>query len=83
VNEAIRVIVEGLGPDESEEDNPSRREALNSKRRIEKLQSFLNGRVKEFKSNTTTQRIYDMGTVMQLILNKEIGRLQESARRGT
>lgn len=79
VNNAIREIVEGLGPDD--ETDPARQEALRSKRRIERLQAFLNGRVAEFKSNTTTQRIYDMGTVMQLILNKEIGRLKESARK--
>ncbi len=81
VNEAIRQAAENLGPAEDEESNASRRETLNLRRRVEKLQAFLGERVAEFKSNTATPRVFDMGTIMHLELKKEIERLNESARK--
>ena len=81
MSEAIRTITEALGPSKEEESDETQRQALNAKYRSEQLQLFLNGRVAEFERNISTPRIYDMGTVMHLILKKEIGRLNETARK--
>lgn len=81
VNEGIRSAAEAFGPNEDEEANESYRRSLNAKRRIEKLQKFLGDRVAEFKAQATTPRIYDMGTIMHIIINQEIKRLNETARR--
>ncbi len=82
VNDAIRKASDTFGPTKEEEPNETARQALNAKRRIEKLQTFLNDRVVEFKGDDKTPlRIRDMGTLMHLVLNKEINRLMEQARR--
>jgi hypothetical protein len=83
VNEVIRTVVEGFGPDESEETDDLRRQVLNAKRRIEKLQAFLDGQVEEFKSLKDVQRIYDMGTVMHLVLKAEMDRLNQNVTRAS
>ncbi len=71
VYDALRAVTESFGPDQ----------ARNAELRIQKLEAFCNGRVAEFKRQAATQRIYDMATVMHLILNKELGRLKEIARK--
>ena len=89
VNEAIRNVIEGLGPSEEEEGDRQRREAINARLRVERyLQPFLLDVVagqdsqKEpkygFKSSTV-QRVRDMGTVMHLILQNEINVLLKRA----
>jgi hypothetical protein len=81
VNDAIYSVTDALGPTEDDEPERARREGLNAKRRIEKLQVFLNNRVTEFKGDENTPaRIRDMGTLMHLVLNKEISRLTEQSR---
>lgn len=72
VSRAIRNVLSGLGPTETEEPNRQRREAVNARRQAELLQPFLENKVnKDFKSHPD-QRIKDMGTVMHLILQEEI-----------
>jgi hypothetical protein len=81
VYDAIYSVTDALGPTEDDEPERARREGLNAKRRIEKLQVFLNNRVTEFKGDENTPaRIRDMGTLMHLVLNKEISRLTEQSR---
>ncbi|MBN1877889.1 MAG: hypothetical protein JXA33_26950 [Anaerolineae bacterium] len=81
VSEALRNVTDALGPDTDTESDDTKRQAHNAKRRIEKLKAFCDGRVAEFKKQAATQRVYDMGTVMHLILDDEIGRLTEIARK--
>ncbi|HQE91282.1 MAG TPA: tubulin-like doman-containing protein [Anaerolineae bacterium] len=81
LGEALRNVTDALGPDAQTEPDDARRQAHNAKRRIEKLNAFRDGHVAEFKKQTATQRVYDMGTIMHLILNAEIGRLTEIARK--
>jgi len=79
VNEAIRRVVETVGPSADEEPNRQRREALNARRRIDRyLQPFLSNEVAGFKKSPA-QRIRDMGTVMHLILRNEINDLEGRA----
>ncbi len=81
VNEAIHKVAGAFGPTEDEEPDQTARQALNAKRRIEKLRAFIKDRVLEFEGDKRTPpRLRDMGTVMHLVLNKEIGRLTEIAK---
>jgi len=78
---AILTITDTYGPTAEEAPIEAARQALNAKRRIEKLQAFLTDRVVEFKGDENTPpRIRDMGTLMHLVLNKEINRLMEQSR---
>lgn len=79
VNAAMRDVMLALGPTESEEPDPRRREALNYRRRVDRyLQPFVKGRVAGFKRSPAA-RVRDMGTVMHLILNSEINTLMGRA----
>lgn len=81
VNDALKVITDALGPTEEDEPNRATRESLNAKKRIERLQNFRDTRVAEFKGDEKTPpRIRDMGTIMHLVINKEISRLMEQVR---
>lgn len=79
VNTIMREVMVAVGPTESEEPDPRRREAINAKRRVDRyLQPFVRGRVASFKRSPAI-RVRDMGTVMHLILNSEINTLLERA----
>ncbi len=81
ISEALRNVTDALGPDTDTESDDTKRQAHNAKRRIEKLKAFCDGRVAEFKRQAATQRVYDLATVMHLILDAEIARLTEIARK--
>lgn len=79
VADAIRNRVEAIGPSPSEEPDRRRREALNARRRIDRyLRPFLANEVARFKKSPAP-RVRDMGTVMHLILQEEINRLEAQA----
>ena len=79
VNEAIKQVTNILVPDEAEEPNPKRQDALNARRRMDQhLQPFLDNRVRMFKLSPAPP-VKDMGTVMHLILREEINSLSELA----
>jgi len=81
ISEALRNVTDALDSDGDKQQPDTKRQAINAQHRIEKLSAFCNGRVAEFKKQAATQRVYDMATVMHLILNAEIGRLTEIARK--
>ncbi len=82
LNAALRATTNAFGPTSDEEPDLARRNELNAQRRIEKLRNFLNIRVAEFKGDERMPlRIRDMGTLMHLILNREIQSLLEIAGR--
>jgi len=79
VNEAVRRVIETLGPSENEEVDRRKREARNARQRADRyLQPFLSSKVTGFK-RSPAPRIRDMGTVMHLILQGEINLLLERA----
>ena len=79
VSEAIKHVVDALGPTGEEQRDRRLREAENAKKRIMKhLAVFLKGPVQGFK-RSPAPRVRDMGTVMQLILESEINRLETQA----
>ncbi|MBN1180134.1 MAG: hypothetical protein JXD18_13060 [Anaerolineae bacterium] len=91
VNGAINRFAEGLGPSPSEVPDRKKREADNSRRRVEQyLQPFLmewvTGQAKDLDGNSRSgfkgspaRRVIDMGTVMHLILQEEIALLLNQA----
>ncbi|MBN2006335.1 MAG: hypothetical protein JXA21_23480 [Anaerolineae bacterium] len=81
ISEALRSVTDALDSEEDKEQSDTKRQALNAQHRIGKLKAFCEGRVAEFKQQAATQRVYDMATVMHLILDAEIGRLTEIARK--
>ncbi len=76
VTRAINYVFEDLLLSEAKELNQHQRDVLISRRRLEKMQSFLSAKVEGFKKHPD-QRIKDMGTVMHLILQSEIKTLRQ------
>jgi hypothetical protein len=82
VNEAISQQIQHLTRSERSLPDQSQKSTMDARQRVmDYLRPFLLEQVAEFKQSPV-QKIRDMGTVMHLILNREIDRLLESARRG-
>ena len=80
LNDRVRAYADGLGPTPQEEADSKQREQENARRRLKRLQAFLDSKVASFERDPVPA-VKDMGTVMHLILQREIADMHERAAR--
>jgi hypothetical protein len=78
---AINDTTSSLGPDNENGIDPDLRRARNAERRMERIRSYIAGRIANFKQNPDPQ-VQDLGTVIHLILCEEMSSLNQLVRRG-